>query len=83
MQTILLSSSNGLGGTGVRALVVLGFALLNGCAVPIQQQRLVSKPNMEFSPSPVFNYQSKLLTQTETGAAASGGAPAAGCTSCR
>ena len=83
MQTNLMSSSKGLSGTGGRALVVLGLALLTGCAVPIQQQRLVSRPNMQFSPSPVFDYQSKLLTQTETGAAASGGAQAAGCTSCR
>ena len=57
--------------------------LLAGCAVPVHQQRLVSRPNMQFSDSPVFNYQSRTLAQTESGAAASGGAQAAGCTSCR
>jgi len=56
---------------------------LTGCAVPVQQQRLVSKANMQFSDSPVFNYQSKMLTQIESGTAASGGSQAAGCTSCR
>ncbi len=57
--------------------------LFAGCAVPIHQQRLVSKANMQFSSSPVFNYQSRTLSQIESGAAATGGAQAAGCTSCR
>jgi hypothetical protein len=74
---------------GTRALVTLSatlfawIGLLVGCAVPVHQQRLVSKPSMQFSDSPVFNYQSRLLSQIEPGAAASGGAQAAGCTSCR
>jgi hypothetical protein len=59
------------------------LGLSAGCAVPVHQQRLVSKPSMQFSDSPVFNYQSRLLSQIEPGAAASGGAQAAGCTSCR
>ena len=65
------------------ALAGLATAALAGCAVPVHQQRLVSKANMQFSDSPVFNYQSKMLTQIESGAAASGGSQAAGCTSCR
>lgn len=66
-------------------LVVFGFVacLLAGCAVPVHRHRLVSKANMQFSESPVFNYQSKMLSQVESGAAAAGGAQAAGCTSCR
>ncbi len=69
----------------VRSLGSLLAALLvvPGCAVPVHQQRFVSKPSMQFSDSPVFLYQSRLLAQVEPGAAASGGAQAAGCTSCR
>ena len=66
-----------------RNVTLSWVALLAGCAVPVHRQRLVSKPNMQFSDSPVFNYQSRTLSQIETGAAASGGAQAAGCTSCR
>jgi hypothetical protein len=55
-----------------------------GCAaVGPQAQRLVSKPNMVFSESPVFNYTDKLLPQTEPGFATTGGAQASGCTSCK
>ena len=64
------------------AIAVL-LPLLAGCAVPVHQQRLVSQPNMQFSDSPVFAYQSRLLPQVESGAAASGGGQNAGCTSCR
>ncbi len=55
-----------------------------GCkAIPVNQQGLVSKPNMTFSDSPVFAYQSNVLTQVEPGTAGSGGAQAAGCTACQ
>jgi len=55
-----------------------------GCkAVPVMEQRLVSKPNMVFSDSPVFAYQSRMLMQIDPGAALSSGAQAAGCTACR
>ena len=55
-----------------------------GCkSVPMVEQRLVSKPNMVFSDSPVFAYQWQVLTQIEPGSALSGGAQAAGCTACR
>jgi len=67
----------------LRAVVTASFATTIGCAVPVHQQRWISKPSMQFSDSPVFNYQSRLLAQTESGAAASGGAQASGCTSCR
>jgi hypothetical protein len=60
------------------------MAVVSGCrTVPVHRQRLVSKPGMLFSDSPVFSYQSRVLSQVESGAAASGGAQAAGCTSCR
>jgi hypothetical protein len=66
-----------------RMACILCGILLSGCAVPVHEQRLVSQPNMQFSDSPVFSYQARQLTQIESGAAASGGAQAAGCTSCR
>jgi hypothetical protein len=63
---------------------VLGIVNATGCApVGAHQQRFVSKPNMQFSDSPVFNYQHKLLSQIEPGSATSGGAQAGGCTSCK
>ncbi|HJN81734.1 MAG TPA: hypothetical protein QF478_03070 [Verrucomicrobiota bacterium] len=49
----------------------------------ISEQRLVSKPNMLFSQSGVFIYQNRLIAQIEPGSATSGGAQAAGCTSCK
>ena len=72
-----------------KSLLVTGAVILMGVfgvgckAVPVMQQRLVSKPNMVFSDSPVFSYQSQVLTQIEPGSALSGGAQAAGCTACR
>jgi hypothetical protein len=56
----------------------------SGCrSVPVHQQRLVAKAGMTFSDSPVFRDTTAVLNQIETGAAGSGGAAAAGCTSCR
>ncbi|MBL9135759.1 MAG: hypothetical protein JNK85_07820, partial [Verrucomicrobiales bacterium] len=52
-------------------------------AVPVSQQRLVARPNMQFSDSPVYAYGAAVLSQIESGSAVSGGAQAAGCTSCR
>ena len=72
-----------------RALALLGLGLavafiLSGCSsVGVHQQRMVSKPNMLFSDSAIFAYHPKLLVQMEPGSAATGGAQAAGCTSCR
>jgi hypothetical protein len=63
---------------------VLAAIMLTSCArVSVHQQRLVSKPNMTFSDTLVFSYQSKLQPQIEPGSALSGGAQAAGCTSCK
>ncbi len=63
-----------------------GLALLvvfAGCAaVPVAQQRLVSRPGMVFSDSPVLADRGALAAQLEPGRAA-GGAQAAGCTACR
>jgi hypothetical protein len=70
---------------GVRlAIAALAVAVLCGCrSVPAYRQRLVAKPSMQFSRSPVFSYDAGLLPQIESGAASSGGGQAAGCTSCR
>ena len=64
--------------------VLLAFALA-GCSTPaVHQQRLVAKPNMIFSESAAFQYNSfRLLTQQATGLAGSGGPQNSGCTSCR
>lgn len=68
--------------TGLGALVILG---LTGCtAMRPSEQRLVAKPNMTFSDSAAFTYNSsRLFPQMATGFAATGGAQNSGCTSCR
>ena len=73
-----LRQMRGVGFVGLMALLGAGCQ-----AVPVMQQRLVSKPNMVFSDSPVFSYQSQVLPQIEPGSAMSGGAQAAGCTACQ
>src|SRR5262245_44202811 len=58
------------------ASLLLSVALLLvGCSVPfVRQQRLVSKPNMTFSDSTAFSYNSsRLLPQLATGFSAAGG----------
>ena len=59
--------------------------LLAGCTTPaVRQQRLVAKPNMTFSESAAFSYNSpRLLSQLATGIASAGGPQNSGCTSCR
>lgn len=55
-----------------------------GCArVPATQQRLVSKPNMEFQDRGPFQYGPRVNAQLEPGSADNGGASAAGCTACK
>jgi len=66
------------------AIWVLGIFLLTGCAVGVREQRLVSKPNMQFSRSAVFDYSSsRLMPQIQPGVATSGGAQPSTCTICR
>ena len=58
--------------------------LASGCAtVGPEQQRLVSKPNMQFSRLLAWSYNSKLMPQIQPGLAISGGAQASTCTTCR
>jgi len=61
-----------------------GTFLLTGCAVGVREQRLVSKPNMQFSRSAVYDYSSsRLMPQIQPGLATSGGAQPSTCTICR
>ncbi len=63
---------------------IAGLLLASGCAqVPVAQQRLVAKPEMTFQASAGSHPGSNLIGQIEPGSASSGGAQAAGCTSCR
>lgn len=67
---------------GLGALMVL--ALTSCTAMRPSEQRLVAKPNMTFSDSAAFTYNSsRLFPQMATGFAATGGAQNSGCTSCR
>ena len=61
------------------------IVFLAGCSSPaVRQQRLVAKPNMTFSDSTAFTYNSpRLLPQLAPGFASSGAAQNSGCTSCR
>ena len=64
-------------------LLFFGLLMLTGCvSVAPSQQRLVSKPNMQFSGSIVFSYHDKLLTQIESGSASSTGGQSGSCGSC-
>ncbi len=66
--------------------VLMGVALmLAGCAhVPAEQQRLASKPNMQFQGAPMFNPLNRLLTQFESSSASSMGGQSSGgaCSAC-
>lgn len=66
------------------ALLVSGTLVLAGCAhVPPQQQRLVSKPNMQFYDSAMFSSLNRLLTQFESSSASAvGGQSSGGSGSC-
>jgi hypothetical protein len=68
--------------SGFVLAIVLG---LTGCSAPaVRQQRLVAKPNMTFSDSAAFTYNStRLLPQLAPGFGGSGASQNSGCTSCR
>jgi hypothetical protein len=74
-----------LGLLGAVAVMLSALTCLCGCSsVRPNQQRLVAKPNMTFSDSAVFTYNSgRLMPQLAPGLASSGGAQNSGCTSCR
>lgn len=64
-------------------LLIFHIIMLAGCvSVAPRQQRLVSKPNMQFSGSIVFSYHDRLLTQIESGSASFIGGQSGSCGSC-
>jgi hypothetical protein len=65
------------------ALLLLALAAAGCTGVPAYQQRYLVRPEMQFSDDPAYALAAGILYQTETGAAVSGGAASAGCTSCR
>ena len=81
-RTLMIVRANRFAVAG--SCAALAFALA-GCSTPaVRQQRLVAKPNMTFSDSAAFQYNSfRLLTQQATGLAGAGGPQNSGCTSCR
>ena len=67
----------------VASLVVCCILMLTGCvSVAPRQQRLVSKPNMQFSDSVIFGYEDRLLTQFESASASFIGGQSGDCGSC-
>ncbi len=66
-------------------LIALALTSGFGCtAMRPSEQRLLAKPNMTFSDTAAFSYNSpRLFPQLATGFAASGGTQNSGCTSCR
>jgi hypothetical protein len=65
------------------ALGVCGVVLvLTGCQVPIHEQRLVSKPGMQFSRNPALSYSSRIVPQILPGLDA-GAEQASVCTICK
>ena len=68
----------------ISSAVCLGALLWSGCTtVGVHEQRLVSKPNMQFSRSTLYSYDARVLSQVQPGREVSGGAQASSCTLCR
>jgi hypothetical protein len=66
------------------SLIAILLAGCSGCStVNVAEQRLVSKPNMVFSDTSVFNNSMDFHSLLEPGTAGSGGGQASGCTSCK
>jgi hypothetical protein len=64
--------------------LMVAALLGSGCTtVGVHEQRLVSKPNMQFSRSMIYSYDARLLSQVQPGRDATGGAQASSCTLCR
>jgi len=71
--------------TALLALIPPLTLLAAGCAAPsVSQQRLVARPNMTFSDSPAFTYNTSRLSQElAPGMASANTSQNSGCTSCR
>lgn len=68
---------------GMLFLMAVALALTGCTTVEIQEQRLVSKPSMQFSQSTVYSYSSRIMPQLQPGLVVSGGAQPSTCTVCR
>lgn len=65
-------------------LASLAAVICSGCAqVGVHEQRLVSKPSMQFSRRVDFSYTSRIMPQIQPGLESSGGAQASTCASCK
>jgi len=69
----------------VWVILLLGASQLLTCcsSLIVEQQRLVSRPNMQFSEMRAFNDPTRISSQLEPGRVATGGAQASVCTTCR
>ncbi len=88
MFVIISASSNifKMRTRNIGTFILLAWILIiaSSCThVEVTEQRLVSKPNMLFSDSPVFNYQSRFISQIEPGSASDGGNQGTGCSTCQ
>ncbi|NLD35823.1 MAG: hypothetical protein GX654_03055 [Desulfatiglans sp.] len=64
-------------------IVLCCILFMSGCVSMTKKDlRLVSKPNMQFDGSAIFNYQDKLLTQFESSSASFMGGQSGDCGSC-
>jgi hypothetical protein len=62
---------------------VVTFACAGCSTVGVHEQRLVSKPNMQFSRTFAYGYTSRIMPQLLPGLGVSGGAQPSVCTVCR
>jgi len=63
-------------------LAALALCVLSGC-VGVEKQRLVSKPNMQFSRTSIYSDSSKIMPLIQPGLVKTGGAQPSTCTLCR
>jgi len=68
---------------GIAAAGLLGLVVSGCTSVGPEQQRLVSKPNMQVSRKTVFNDSLQLMPQIQPGLATTAGAQASTCSLCR
>jgi len=73
-----VNSLRGMAAIGLLALLASGCTLVGP-----EQQRLVSKPNMQFSRTTAYTDSVKLMPQIQPGLATAADASASTCTLCR
>ena len=86
MHTKSSESKGDMGKGAICGLVLLGALLITlaGCAaIPIHEQGLAARSNMQFSEDDGSALQSALVSQVEPGTGIGNGGQAAGCVACR